>query len=175
VGADQFLRRVSYVELFSVVLVNVPSHLPHSQGEIFWQAVVRPFMPRLFFPDKAIIDDTTRTNLYTLGLAGTSEGTSISLGYVAETYIDFGEFGMFAALAAMGLIYGAAYRTLLRWRASRGLLGAAVATAVLVNVGAIENSFTKVFGSVVVTLLVAWAMIVFVVPRLAPWLVPGRR
>ena len=47
----------------------------------------------------------------------------------------------------------------------------AVATAVLTSVGPMENSFTKVFGGVIVSLVVAWAMIVFIVPRWAPWLV----
>ena len=170
-AADQFLRRLSYVEFFSVVLINVPALLPHTLGAILWDAVIRPFMPRLLFVDKDEIDDTARTNLYTGDLAGSSEGTSISLGYIAEAYIDFGAFGMFAALAAIGLFYGAIYRILLRWRLSRGLLGIAVATAVLASVSPLENSFTKVFGSVIVSLLVAWTMIVFVVPRWAPWLV----
>jgi hypothetical protein len=174
-AADQFLRRLSYVEFFGVVLVNVPANLPHTLGAILWDAVIRPFMPRLLFVDKDEIDDTARTNFYTGGLTGSSEGTSISLGYIAETYIDFGSFGMFAVLVAIGLFYGAIYRLLLRWRASRGLLGMAMATAVLTNVGPMENSFTKVFGGVVVSLLVAWIMIVFIVPRWAPWLVADRR
>jgi hypothetical protein len=46
-----------------------------------------------------------------------------------------------------------------------------VATAVLASVGALENSFTKVFGGVIVSFVVAAAMIVFIVPRWAPWLV----
>jgi hypothetical protein len=141
-AADQFLRRLSYVEFFSVALLYVPAYLPHTLGAILWDAIIRPFMPRLMFVDKDEIDDTARTNLYTGGLAGTSEGTSISLGYVAEAYIDFGAVGMFAALLAIGLFYGAIYRVLSRWRHSRGLLGVAMATAVLASVGALENSFS---------------------------------
>ena len=169
-AADQLLRRLTYVEFFGAVLLYVPAHLPHTLGAILWDAIIRPFMPRLLFVDKDEIDDTARTNLYTGGLAGSSEGTSISLGYIAEAYIDFGGFGMFAALFAIGLFYGAIYRVLLRWHASRGLLGMAIATGVLTSVGAMENSFTKVFGTVIVSLLVAWVMILFVVPRWAPWL-----
>lgn len=170
-ATGQLLRRLTYVEFFSVVLVYVPAYMPHTLGAILWDAIIRPFMPRLLFVDKDVIDDTARTNLYTGGLAGSSEGTSISLGYIAEAYIDFGAVGMFAVLLAIGLLYGAIYRALLRWRASRGLLGMAMATAVLISVGPMENSFTKVFGGVIVSLLVAWAMIVFIVPRWAPWLV----
>ena len=97
------------------------------------------------------------------------------LGYIAEAYIDFGTLGMFAALAAIGVFYGAIYRILLRWRRSRGLLGIAVATAALTSISPMESSFTKVFASVIVSLLVAWAVIVFIVPRWAPWLVADRR
>src|SRR5262249_29948500 len=31
-AADQLLRRLTYVEFFGVVLVNVPDHLPHTEG-----------------------------------------------------------------------------------------------------------------------------------------------
>jgi hypothetical protein len=170
-AADQLLKRLTYVEFFGVVLLNVPSHLPHTEGAILWDAIIRPFMPRLLFADKGVIDDTSRTNLYTGGLGGSSEGTSISIGYIAEAYIDFGAYCMFAELLAIGLLYGVIYRVLLRWRRSSGLLGMAVATAVLTSVGPIENSFTKVFGSMVMSLIAAWAMIKFFVPRWVPWLV----
>jgi hypothetical protein len=169
-ATNQLLRRLTYVEFFSVVLVYVPASIPHSLGAILWDAIIRPFMPRLLFVDKDVIDDTARTNLYTGGLAGSNEGVSISLGYVAESYIDFGSYGMFAVLLGIGLFYGVIYRALSHWRRSRGLLGVAVATAVLTSVGPLENSFTKVFGAVVVSLVVAIMMIVFIVPRWAPWL-----
>lgn len=174
-GTDQFVRRVTYVEFFSVVLVNVPATIPHTSGAILGDAVTRVFMPRLLFVDKDVADDTARTNFYSGGLAGSSEGTSISLGYIAEAYIDFGSFGMFAALVAVGIFYGAIYRIPLRSRRSRGPLGIAVATAALTSISPIESSFTKVFAGLTVSLLVAWAVIVFVVPRWAPWLVWDRR
>jgi hypothetical protein len=170
-AADQFLRRLTYVEFFGVVLVYVPTNFPHTLGAIFSDAIVRPFLPRLLFVNKDVIDDTARTNLYTGGLAGSGDETSISLGYIAESYIDFGAYGMFAELLAIGLLYGLIYRVLLRWRRSSGLLGMAVATAVLTNVGPMENSFTKIFGAVVVSLVIAWGVTMFFVPRWAPWLV----
>jgi hypothetical protein len=144
--------------------------MPHENGALFWDAVSRPVMPRLLFPDKEAIDDSVRTNHYTGGLSGTSEGTSISLGYVAESYIDFGTIGMFPALFLVGLLFGRIYRGLLRWRASRGLLGMGLASAVLTGGAALENSFTKTFGGVAVALLVAVLLAGLVLPRWAPWL-----
>jgi hypothetical protein len=171
-AANQLLRRLTYVEFFSVVLINVPASIPHTLGAILWDAIIRPFMPRLLFVDKEVIDDTARTNLYTNGLAGNSEGTSISLGYVAEAYIDFGPYAMFPVLLLIGMFYGSIYRFFIRWRRSYGLYGMAIATTVLMSVGPLENSFTKVFGGVIVSLVVAWVLIF---PRWLPWLVPDRR
>jgi hypothetical protein len=168
-GADQFLRRLSYVQFFSAVLEYVPAQVPHAQGALAWDAVSRPFMPRMFFPEKSVIDDTSRTNYYTGGLAGDSEATSISLGWVAEMYIDFGYFGMFPAILLVGVFFGRIYRGFLRWKMSYGLLGAAIATAVLTGAGAFENSFTKTFGGIAATLLAAWAVVNFAVPRWARW------
>ena len=64
---DHLLRRLTYVEFFGVVLTYVPAYIPHTLGAILWDAIIRPFMPRLLFVDKEVIDDTARTNLYTGG------------------------------------------------------------------------------------------------------------
>ena len=90
-GADRLVKRITYVEFFGAVLLYVPAVVPHEDGAIWLDAITRPFMPRLFFPDKAIIDDSERTNKYTgLGVSGSDVGTSISIGYFGEAYIDFG-------------------------------------------------------------------------------------
>jgi hypothetical protein len=173
-GLDQVLRRLTYVEFFGVVLTYVPSQMPHENGALFWDAVSRPFMPRLLFPDKEIVDDLVRSNYYTGGVVGISEGTSISLGYVAESYIDFGLVGMFPALLLIGVLFGCIYRGLLRWTASRGLLGMALATGVLFSAAPLETSFTKTFGGLAVALLVAVLLAGLVLPRWAPWLQTAR-
>ena len=78
------VRRLSYVEyFFGAVLDYVPRIVPHEDGALWWDAISRPFMPRFFFTDKAIIDDFERTNKYTgFAVSGANEGTSISIGYM---------------------------------------------------------------------------------------------
>lgn len=173
-GLDTFLRRLTYVELFAATIEVVPNLVPHEGGAISLDALSRPFMPRLFFPDKAIIDDTERTNRYTGGLAGNSEATSISLGYIAEFYIDFGAYGMFASLLALGWLYGRVYRFLSTGSATAGVFGIGLAIAELLSVGSLDNSFTKTFGGVVVGLMAAWMISRFVVPVYAPWILLPR-
>lgn len=177
-AADHLVRRISYVEFFGAAIDYVPTILPHQNGALIIDAVVRPFMPRLFFPNKTVINDTERTNLFTGGLAGNAEATSISLGYIAECYIDLGEIWMFAALLAIGFFYGRIYRSLISSPGLVGPLGMGLAAAVLLTVGSLDNSFTKVFGGVVVALLASWLLQKLVVPRLCPWISPaasGRR
>jgi hypothetical protein len=169
-GFDRLIRRISYVEFFGAAIDYVPATVPHQNGALLIDAVSRPFMPRMFFPDKSVIDDTARTNYFTGGLAGESPGTSISLGYIAECYIDLGEMGMFAALLVIGLLYGRIYRGLMTRPGLIGPFGMGLAAAVLLTVGSLDNSFTKVFGGVVVSLLAAWLLQKLVVPRLCPWI-----
>ncbi|OBS53883.1 hypothetical protein A8B73_03705 [Methylosinus sp. 3S-1] len=169
-GVDLLLRRISYVEYFGAVLDFVPAHLPHEGGALWWDAISRPFMPRLLFPDKEVISDTLRTNIYTGGAAGESPNTSISIGAIGESYIDFGMFLMMPALFLLGSFYGAVYRKLIAWRAASPLLGMAIATAILLGAADLGASVTKTFGGVVVALLVGWIFVVHIAPHVAPWL-----
>ena len=43
-------------------------------------------------------------------VAGTEEGTSIGIGYMAESYIDFGPIYMFVPILLLGVFYGLIYR-----------------------------------------------------------------
>lgn len=175
-GVDHLIRRLSYVSFLSLVLGYVPDQLPHENGALLADAVSRPFFPRALFPEKSAIDDTARTNLYTGGMAGESEGTSISVGYIAEAYIDFGAIGMMPALLGIGWVYGFAYRLLSRSRQAGPLLGMGLASFVLLSIGFLDSSITKVGGGFVVSLLVAWLVLKSVVPFVLRWMtVPAPR
>lgn len=166
---DALIRRVAYVELFGRVLDRVPKVLPYSNGAIYADAIRRPFMPRILFPNKTVIDDTSRTSKY--ADLSFQPGTSVSLGYVAEAYIDFGVFGMLLVLTVLGWVYGLTYRYLFFNRPFRGPLAAGYATTVLLGVTLLDNSFTKLFGGFIVVLLAAWLVQRFVLPHWFPWAV----
>lgn len=153
VGA--LVERVSYVYYFGQVMQTVPRDIDYEHGLLWREAVVRTLVPRLLNPDKRVIDDSERTSYYTGSrVAGADEGTSISLGYVAESYIDFGPAAMMAPLFLWGLFVGALYRLLVR--ASRfPLLGYGCAT-VLVALGAavLEQSNLKMVSAFVLGFMV---------------------
>ncbi|MHB2169122.1 hypothetical protein [Alsobacter sp. R-9] len=169
-GFDSMFRRISYVEFFGIVLNVVPRTKPHTEGEILLDALVRPAMPRILFPDKAVINDTDRTNEFTGGWAGDQPGTSISIGYLGEFYIDFGIAGMLATTLALGALYGFIYRWLVARTSVSPLIGTGIALAILLPYASLDNSFTKTFGGLVAGLIAVWLTIRFAVPLMWPWM-----
>jgi hypothetical protein len=173
-ATEDFILRVTYVEFFGIVLNYVPDYIPHEQGALLWDSVSRPFMPRLFFPTKTAIDDTKRTEYYTGGAAGEHgavnlQGTSLSLGYICECYIDFGEAGMMIAVTAIGYFYGWIYRVFCNWKRAGPLFGTGLASSILFGAAQLESSFTKIFGGIIVSILVAWVVCVYLVNTFYPW------
>ncbi|PWK53138.1 O-antigen polysaccharide polymerase Wzy [Silicimonas algicola] len=174
-AVEESINRISYVDFFAVVLDRVPAVVPHEHGALWLDAISRPFMPRILFPEKSAIHDSERTNYYTrLSVSSYDVGTSISIGYIAETYIDFGTIGMMVVIFIYGLILGRVYRWFVRGPRTRGLLGMALISAILLGAMALESSITKVIGGLIVSILVAYLIARWVVPLCLPWLRAGK-
>jgi hypothetical protein len=107
--------------------------------------------------------------------SGSETGTSISMGWVAETYIDFGRWGMLLAGVGIGAFYGLIYRFMTTWRRIKGLIGFGVATSILLPAALLESSITKVIGGLVVATLAAFLIVRVVVPLVSPWISAGWR
>jgi hypothetical protein len=166
-AADQMARRIMYYEFFGVVLERVPSLLPHSNGAIWGEAALRAVTPRLLFPDKQAINDSELTNLYTgLGVASYRQGTSVSIGYMAEAYVDFGPVFMFILIAALGLFLGFAYRWLLTRPGRSGVLGMALAPFALMPANYLETSSLKLVPSLVLSAAACLVILYVLGPRL---------
>lgn len=169
-AADKLVRRLSYVEFFGLVVNYVPEIRAHENGAIWRDALMRPITPRLLNPNKEAIDDSVRTMRYTgRRVAGEADGTSISIGYMGEAYIDFGAIGMMAPIFALGLLIGRIYRWMLVSPRAGGVLGMGMASAVLFGLSALETSITKSFGGLVVAFVMAWLVLRFVAPRAFAW------
>lgn len=166
-GLDILVKRLEYAEYFGNVTTKVPEFIPYAMGERWFDAVSRPLMPRLFFPGKAIIDESELSRVYTgRAMAGMEEGTQISIGYIGESYIDFGPYGMMLSMLAWGMFLGWVYRWLVFGRASGGLLGIGLVTAIFVmTASSVGNSLAKLVGGLVVCIPVIWLFVRFVVPR----------
>lgn len=168
---EQMMDRVAYVDFLARVVAVVPDVLPHEQGALWGDALLRVITPRLFFSDKTAVHDSDRTNYYTgLSMATHEQGTSISVGYVGESYIDFGVPLMFLPIIALGFVMGRFYRWLHSSFRTPGIWGMELASVALMPAAAFETSISKMLAAVGVSMLMTWVAARFILPRLFSWL-----
>jgi hypothetical protein len=166
-AVEAFVTRMSYVTFFSRVLVHVPHVEPHANGELLRMAALNAFVPRAVYPDKPVLpSDSYYTRRF--AAVNVAEGmTSISIGYMAEFYADWGRVGMFASVFGYGVLMGLIRRGLRRVVRPTLFLDGALAT-VMLPVLAFEHQFVKGFGAINVGFLVVAALALLVrrwVPR----------
>jgi hypothetical protein len=149
------VERVTYVYYFGQAMETVPRDIPYERGLLWREAVAGALVPRLLNPDKRVIDDSERTSYYTGNrVAGAAEGASISLGYVAESYIDFGPVLMMVPLLLWGIFVGGLYRLLIR-STRYPLFGYGCATVlVALDASVLEQSNLKMVSAFVLGFLV---------------------
>lgn len=173
-SVDPLLSRLAYVEFLARVLDYVPAHRPHAHGDLWLKSLAHVATPRVLFPDKAVLPSSSELTMeYTgLQLASGRQGTSISMGYVAESYIDFGFYGIWVPLLLLGIGWGYMYRHCLR-HAGRGAIGYGFATTLLLNAYQFEMSGIMLLGGVLMKFLV-FAMIIHLgLPYVESWLRAG--
>lgn len=110
-GLESLIHRISYVEFLALAMKQVPEYIPHEEGNLLKNALEHVLKPRFLFPDKKPIYDSELTSKYTgIQFAGAEQGTSFSLGTVAESYVDFGRVYMFIPILLFGFWIGWLYR-----------------------------------------------------------------
>ncbi|MFD2999137.1 hypothetical protein ACFS7Z_02105 [Pontibacter toksunensis] len=162
----ELVNRISYIDFFSGAIAYVPERLPHENGKVWFSAITHVFKPRIFFPDKEAIDDSKHLNKYTgLSVATGEMGASFSLGYMADSYIDFGPVFMFIPLALMGLLIGGIYRYFLK-NAYNVTWGYALIAPLFYFVGTYEIASIKLVGNLIMYFMVFYLLNKFIVPKL---------
>ncbi|MDF3079261.1 MAG: hypothetical protein K0S09_3150 [Sphingobacteriaceae bacterium] len=143
-GFYALIQRTSYIDFLGVVENFVPFNVPHENGALWEDAVKRIFQPRIFFPNKRIIDDSEKAMKYTgLNFAGAAQGASISLGYVTESYIDFGYLLMMIPLFLWGLVIGVVYRFIFE-KTGKLILGMVLTIPIYFQIFAFETALDKI-------------------------------
>ena len=162
-GVRDMLTRISYVDYFVATLQTVPQEVSYENGALWGDTLKRIVTPRLLFPDKSRIEDSERTNFYTGSrVAGAESNTSIGIGYMGESYIDFGPIYMFLPILLLGLFYGLIYRYFIarkNFRAVGFALGTALLLVVHQDFGA---SNAKIVGGMVTALIITVPLFEFI-------------
>ncbi len=155
---EGLVERISYVTFFSRVLDYVPKVHPHSNGELLQMALTNAFVPRFLFPDKPPLpSDSYYTRRFT-GIPVAEEGTSISIGYMAEFYADWGVGGMMLMVFGYGCWIGLAYLALTRWVRPRILINPVLLTTMMM-VYQFEHQFIKTFAALNLAVIVMLALV----------------
>ena len=105
VGAQNLVKRIGYTDFYAMTLARLDQELVPTDLNLWWSAVLHVVRPRVLFPDKQELDDTTTTSLLTGETFGSD--TSVSVGYVAEAHADFGFPGLLVPIFVVGLMLGA--------------------------------------------------------------------
>ena len=154
------LLRLSYVDIFgSVIGVQLVSPEPGYFRQ--WQeAIEHATKPRFLFPGKPALSDTEVFIRLARGNASEAfrSGTSISVGFIAENFVDMGFPTMLAGVFAIGAMIAGVLRYFmtrpLPWMVREG-----TALAIIYTIGhdGVEISLPKILGATMMCFIV-WAI-----------------
>jgi hypothetical protein len=163
--------RLQYIYHLALTMDRVPAVLPHQYGKVWWDNTTFVLMPRILFPNKPIYEATAKTNLYTgMDYSGFKSGASFSLGYFADSYVDFGYTGMFLPLILLALYVSFIYRTFFSFKRINILIRYAVINVCLYDFYSFEADGLFIFGRLTIYFLVYALLCKFVLPRVQSWL-----
>lgn len=148
-GASFLLYRIQYMEHYFEVYSRVPEVIPHANGEELGNALSFALIPRFINQDKGLKDASARTSYYTgKHFARASQGTSISMGYFPDLYIDFGLLGMIIPLIVLAVILTALAKFILKHLNYNLLLVYSILIGVFLNIGLFESDIIFLLGTI---------------------------
>lgn len=166
-----FLSRIAYTHHFQLVLDRIPKEAPHEEGNLWWSNLKFVFTPRAFNSDKDVLNPSEKTNKYAgTNYADVSQGTSISLGYFVEGYIDFGMYGMYLPILLLSLTLSFFYRYFINSGSSNILLNYSIVYAMFTPFFAMESDAIFYTGRLVITILTFLILKYFVLMWSMPFL-----
>jgi hypothetical protein len=147
-GFDRLVSRHGYIEFLGLTMQNVPSGIPHENGQLTLSVLKHIATPRFLFPDKPQLPSDTEIMAKYTGLPFTwDENTSISIGYLGELYIDFKYWGGLVAVAVFGWLVGFVYRSLRDYAASPALITAGFCLMAALPIAYFGTAYVKLIGS----------------------------
>lgn len=164
----ELVGRMSGVLFFSYVLERVPEVVPHENGWLTLRALQHSFLPRILFPDKAVLrsDSWLIRDYAGLEVAGEEAQTSIGLGYMPEFYIDYGAPGMFVGIFLYGIAIGLLYMGLFLISSRRYFSSAAVTVMYVITFLNYDGALAKQLGAMNMNFIVFGFFLGVLGPRL---------
>lgn len=139
-GLTLFIQRAQYMERYAEVYARVPEKIPHRDGADLAESIEFLLVPRFINENKGVKDASQRTSYYTgKTFSKASQGTSISMGYFCDLYIDYGLYMMIIPLLLITAIVGALYRKILNIKGYNVLFGYSLLVGTFLTLGTFES------------------------------------
>jgi hypothetical protein len=128
--ANQTLGRLSLLQQTANMMESTPNRVPYQYGRLYSYMLIT-FVPRFLWPDKPSVNDSNRWYqvAYRLTMRNDLHGVSIAVGYLPESYINFGWFGPPVVMFSLGIFLGLFDKIFLR--PGSGLLLNSIGVALL--------------------------------------------
>ncbi len=145
---DFLIERTSYVYYFAHVVERIPSRRPYEDGGLYLAALRHVLMPRLLFPSKPRLrnDSWYVAEFAGIRLPVVEGGTSVSIGYAAESYADLGPVWMFVPLLLFGVLLGLMARALMRLPLGAVTVSGFLVAALFFQLHLFEMTLVKLIG-----------------------------
>lgn len=162
--------RIQYVYHFAMAMDRVPAILPYENGNVWLENITFVLTPRFFFPNKKIYNASEKASKYTgRNFAGLKQGSSFSLGYFGDAYVDFGPIGMMLPLILIALFTSFIYRTFYRMTSLNLLLRFALVNVSLYVFFTFESDGVFLFGRLLTDFIVLYFLARYVFPKIQQW------
>lgn len=154
-GIGSFFYRLQYVYHFAKAMDMVPANIPYQHGGLWRETVEFVAVPRILNPNKGSLDNSVKASKYTgIPFSGAARGVSFSLGYFADSYVDFGVPGMFVVLAVIAFIWAKIYRFFLLHATGNIVVNYAIIIAFFIQFSFFEMDGTFMFGRLFTSFIV---------------------
>lgn len=162
--------RLQYVYHFAMAMDKVPDFIPYQNGSVWGENIGFVLTPRALNPNKKQYNASEKVSKFTgRKFAGLKEGSSFSLGYFGDSYIDFGPIGMMFALALIALFTTIIFRVFYKMYHLNLLLRYAIINVSLFVFYTFEADGLFLFGRLLTDFIVFYLLAKFVFPRIQNW------
>jgi hypothetical protein len=149
-GFDTLVARHGYIEYLARTMEFVPQGLPHENGALTVAVLKHISVPRFLNPGKPPLPSDTEVMAKYTGQANVwDSNTSISLGHLAELYVDFGHFGALLGMLVIGAMLGSVYRILISSRHTPAIMAAGLSLVAALPVAYFGTAYVKLVGAMV--------------------------
>ena len=164
------LYRIQYILHVAKVMERIPAFRPHENGDLWLSNIKYVITPRAFFPEKEIFDPSLKTNKYAgMKYATGKMGVSFSLGYYAESYVDFGHIVMFLPLIIIAFFLSWIYNFFMSMKKLNLLVRYGIVTTVLFAFISFESDGIFLIGRLFVSTIVMYIFGRFIFPVIQKW------